>query len=281
MTPSTTSWPGWVRSLPITGISPDVSGDLPPDAEAPAVGDHDVACRQLQSRLGHVFSDPQLLTRALTHRSWCAENRGEPSNERLEFLGDSILGLVVTDHLYRSNPDLPEGHLAKARAAVVSSTALAEVAAELLLGDALRLGRGEELSSGRSKSSILADAMEAVFGAVWIDAGMDSARPLILGLLADRIDSAVAGPGSGDFKTRLQEMSANLGDSPPVYEIAESGPDHAKEFTATVMIAGERWGTGSGRSKKEAEQAAAAEACDRIGATDGPRELEGEQRTDA
>lgn len=241
----------------------------------------DASLDALQDRLGYRFDDVDLLRCALSHRSWCAENRGQPSNERLEFLGDSVLGLVVTDHLYRTNPDLPEGHLAKARAWVVSSTVLAGVAAGIDLGADLRLGRGEQLSDGRSKQSILADAIEAVFGAVWLDSGIESVQPLILGLLSDLIDEAVAGPGIGDYKTRLQELAAQLVDDTPTYGVRESGPDHAKVFTATVSIAGEHWGSGQGRSKKEAEQAAAAEACGRLGAGGGPLALEGGQKSDA
>lgn len=235
----------------------------------------------LQDRLGYRFADVDLLRCALSHRSWCAENPGQPSNERLEFLGDSVLGVVVTDHLYRTNPDLPEGHLAKARASVVSASVLAEVATGVDLGAGLRLGRGEQLSDGRSKQSILADAMEAVLGAVWLDSGFESVQPLILGLFTELIDEAVAGPGIGDYKTRLQELAAQLVDDTPVYGVSESGPDHAKVFTATVSIGGKHWGSGRGRSKKEAEQAAAAEACGRLGAGGGPLALEGEQNSDA
>lgn len=200
----------------------------------------------------------------MTHRSWCAEHPGTPSNERLEFLGDAVLGVFVTDHLYRTNPTLPEGQLAKARAGVVSAVALAGVAAELGLGDVVRLGRGEDNSGGRSKPSILADATEAVIAAVWLDGGIEAAQPLVVGLLADRMTQAAAGPGGGDFKTRLQEQAARMADELPSYQITETGPDHAKEFTATVRIAGRQWGVGVGRSKKEAEQAAAASAWDQI-----------------
>jgi ribonuclease-3 len=281
-TPSTTSSPGWVRNQPISHSAADVTlTPAPDDGGQPAQGGSGAPLDELQARLGYTFTDPSLLLRALSHRSWCAENRGEPSNERLEFLGDSVLGLVVTDYLFRTNPGLPEGDLAKARAAVVSSQMLAEVAAEVSLGRALRLGRGEELSNGRAKTSILADAMEAVIGAVWLDSGWDAARGLILDLLSGRIAIAVAGPGVGDFKTRLQELSTQMVDEAPVYQIAESGPDHAKVFTATVLIGGSPWGSGVGRSKKQAEQAAAAEACGRMGTGGGPDAAQGEQRDDA
>jgi len=231
-------------------------------------GADDGALAALAERLGHKFSDTALLLQALTHRSWCAEHPGTPSNERLEFLGDSVLGVFVTDHLFRTNPTLPEGQLAKSRAGVVSMVALASVAAELGLGDVLRLGRGEANSGGREKPSILADALEAVIAALWLDGGMAAAQPTVVSLLADRMAQAAAGPGGGDFKTRLQEQASRMADALPEYDLAENGPDHAKEFTATVRIAGRQWGEGRGRSKKEAEQAAAANALDQILAGD-------------
>jgi len=175
----------------------------------------------------------------------------------LEFLGDSVLGLVVTDHLYRTYPDLPEGHLAQVRAAVVNAGVLAEAAAELRLGEAVRLGKGEDSSGGREKPSILSDAMEAVIGAVYLDGGWDDASTLVMDLLGDRMTEAAAGPGGHDFKTRLQELAARRFDELPSYAVAAEGPDHAKRFTATVSISGEGLGVGEGRSKKQAEQAAA------------------------
>jgi len=220
----------------------------------------------LAGRLGHTFAAPELLATAVTHRSWCAEHPGSPSNERLEFLGDAVLGVVVTDYLYSAYPDLAEGQLAKARASVVSAVTLADVARQVDLGAALRLGRGEDASGGRDKASILADAMEAVLGAVWLDGGLGAVAPIVLGLLGDRVRLAAAGPGGSDFKTRLQERSAQLAGVPPEYRVASTGPDHAKQFEASVFIAGEEWGTGGGRSKKEAEQAAAANAWERLGA---------------
>jgi ribonuclease III len=216
------------------------------------------------ARLGYAFVDPGLLEQAVTHRSWCAEHEGEPSNERLEFLGDAVLGVVVTDQLFRDYPRLPEGQLAKTRAEVVSSAALAPMARDLGLGAALRLGRGEELSGGRDKTSILADALEAVLGAIWLDGGLAAVDPVIRRLVADTLRSAVAGPGGADFKTRLQEEAAKRADALPEYRMSETGPDHAKVFDATVSVAGEVWGHGTGRSKKEAEQAAAADAWERI-----------------
>jgi ribonuclease III len=212
---------------------------------------------QLAARLERPFSDPDLLLRSLAHRSWCAETEGAASNERLEFLGDAVLGLVVTDHLFRTYPDLPEGELAKVRASLVNSEALAEVATTLDLGASLFLGKGEAASGGREKPSILADAMEAVIGAVYIDGGWDAAVELIMGLLAERIEEAAAGPGGQDYKTRLQELAARRFEQLPRYDVVDEGPDHAKRFYATVFLAGRERGTGEGRSKKQAEQAAA------------------------
>ena len=201
---------------------------------------------------------------ALCHRSWCAENPGHPSNERLEFLGDAVLGLVVTDHIYGAYDELPEGELAKVRAAVVNSEVLAELAAERDLGAAVLLGRGEDLSGGREKPSILADALEAVIGAVYLDGGWKAAARLVMDLLAARIEEAAAGPGGQDFKTRLQELASRLGHDLPRYEVEDDGPDHAKRFFATVHVGDAPAGRGEGRSKKQAEQAAARAAWRRI-----------------
>jgi ribonuclease-3 len=218
----------------------------------------------LADRLGWRVGDSRLLAQAMAHRSWCAENGGRASNERLEFLGDAVLGVVVTDHLYRSYPDLPEGELAKARATLVNSVALAEVAAELDLGDAILLGKGEDASGGRAKPSILADAIEAVIGAVYIDGGRGAADELVMRLLGDRIAAAAAGPGGLDFKTRLQELCARQFDQLPDYVLREEGPDHAKQFDAVVYLRGVARGVGRGRSKKLAEQAAARQAWERL-----------------
>jgi ribonuclease-3 len=222
---------------------------------APASGPVDVLAR-LEAALGHRFADRELLVRALTHRSWCAEHEGDESNERLEFLGDAVLGLVVTDHLYRTF-SWPEGELAKTRSGVVSSDALADVAAGLDLGAELRLGKGEQASGGREKRSILADAMEAVIGAVYLDGGDEAAATLVHRLLDNRIEHSARGPGGGDFKTQLQELAARHFDRLPRYVVVDEGPDHAKRFFAKVFLAGEERGDGEGRSKKQAEQAAA------------------------
>jgi ribonuclease III len=200
---------------------------------------------------------PELLERALTHRSFAYENGGLPTNERLEFLGDAVLGLVVTDALFREYPELPEGHLAKLRAAVVNMKALADVARGLHLGDYIRLGRGEEGTGGRDKSSILADTLEAVIGAVYIERGLTEAGALVHRLFDPVIArSALLGAGL-DWKTSLQELTAAGELGVPEYHVDESGPDHQKSFRALVRVGGRVYGTGEGRSKKEAEQQAA------------------------
>jgi ribonuclease III len=200
---------------------------------------------------------PALLERALTHRSYAYENGGLPTNERLEFLGDSVLGLVVTDALFRGYPDLPEGQLAKLRAAVVNMRALAGVARGLRLGKYVRLGRGEEGTGGRDKSSILADTLEAVIGAVYIERGLDQASSLVHRLF-DPVIARSARLGAGlDWKTSLQELTASGVLGVPEYHVDESGPDHQKSFRALVRVGGRVYGTGEGRSKKEAEQQAA------------------------
>jgi len=213
--------------------------------------------RRLESALGHEFTEPALLTQALVHRSYCAENPEVESNERMEFLGDAILGLSVTVHVYDEYPDLPEGELAKLRASVVNAEVLAAVALEIDLGPALHLGKGEDASGGRTKPSILADAVEAVIAAVYLDGGWDAADRLVLALVGDRIREGAAGPGDDDYKTRLQELAAQQFDQLPRYQIRAEGPDHSKRFFAAVTIAGETRGEGEGRSKKQAEQAAA------------------------
>jgi ribonuclease-3 len=214
----------------------------------------------LLARLGFAFDDPALLFLALSHRSWCAEAGGLPSNERLEFLGDAVLGLVVAEHCYRAYPELPEGSLAKVRAAVVNTNVLAGVAAELELGRTVRLGRGEDASGGRRKASILANSVEAVIGAVYLDQGWDAAASLVLRLLGTRIADAAAGPGADDFKTRLQELVIRRAGELPRYEVDGAGPDHARRYTAAVYVGGTAAGRGEGRSKKDAEQAAARQA---------------------
>ena len=189
-----------------------------------------------------------------------------PSNERLEFLGDAVLGLVVAEHGYLAYPALPEGSLAKIRAAVVNTHVLAEVARELELGDMVLLGRGEDSSGGRDKASILANTVEALIGAVYLDKGWDAAVGLVLQLLDTRIAEAAAGPGAEDFKTRLQELVIRRAGSLPRYEVNGTGPDHARRYTARVFVGGAPAGSGEGRSKKDAEQAAAHAAWDVLAA---------------
>ena len=212
---------------------------------------------ELLAELG-MSVDPELLDRALTHRSYAYEQGGLPTNERLEFLGDSVLGLVVTEHLFVTYPDLSEGQLAKLRAAVVNSRALADIARKLDLGAVIHLGRGEESTGGRDKSSILADTMEAVIGAVFLQHGIDAARAFVHHLF-DPLMAEVATRGAGlDWKTSLQEIASMTGLGVPVYDVVESGPDHAKTFQAMVNIDDQSYGPGAGRNKKEAEQNAAA-----------------------
>jgi ribonuclease-3 len=211
-------------------------------------------------RLGYTFSSDAALEAALAHRSWCAENEGNPSNERLEFLGDSVLGLVVTDHIYLTYPDLPEGELAKVRSSVVNAQALAEAAVNLDLGAAVRLGKGEDASGGREKPSILSDAFEAVIGAIYLDGGWEAASEFVLRMLGTLIEEAAAGPGGQDYKTRLQELAAQHYPDLPRYVVEDDGPDHAKTFHARVFIGPDQQGEGRGRSKKQAEQAAARSA---------------------
>ena len=240
-----------------------------PEAEAHAAGgaagsstagaDHGAAA-DLERRLGLTFKDPSLLELALTHRSYAYEHDVTETNERLEFLGDAILNLCVTDLLYARFPTYLEGDLAKLRASLVSEPALATVAGELNLGESIRLGRGESQSGGRGKPSIKADALEAVLGAVYLDGGITSIRRLVKRLFGSRIEDAVGKEIPKDAKTRLQEIVTRAHGILPRYRVTGSGPDHAKEFRAEVFVNDEFRGAGEGRSKKEAEQAAAAQA---------------------
>ena len=214
--------------------------------------------RPLTEKLG-VEIDAELLERALTHRSYAYEHGGIPHNERLEFLGDSVLGLAVTVMLFTTNPDLDEGQLAKRRASVVSTVALAEVARGIGLGAYLRLGRGEEHTGGRDKDSILADTMEAVFGATFLSAGQEAATELILRLTEPLLADPERYGAAMDPKTSLQELAARLNVVPPQYSVESSGPDHDRLFTATVAV-GAISTNGTGTSKKTAEMAAALNA---------------------
>ncbi len=220
--------------------------------------------RPVAELLGHLEEvtggslDEALLRRALTHRSYAYEAGGVPHNERLEFLGDSVLGLVVTTTLYDTHPETNEGQLAKLRAAVVNMRALADVGRTLGLGDHVFLGRGEEATGGRDKDSILADTVEAVIGAVYSCAGIEAAAELVHHLVDPLLaQSATLGAGL-DWKTSLQEISSRHGLGAPDYAVTEDGPEHAKSFEAEVSVGGEVLGRGSGRTKKVAEQEAAA-----------------------
>jgi ribonuclease-3 len=215
--------------------------------------------QKLSAELG-VELDAELTVLALTHRSFAYEHGGLPTNERLEFLGDSVLSIVVTDALYHDHPDLPEGRLAKLRASIVNMHALAGVGRKMGLGDMLRLGRGEELTGGRDKASIVADAVEAVLGAVYLQHGLEVARTVVLHLFSGLMATAPMLGAGLDWKTSLQELSAARGLGVPEYRVTEEGPDHAKMFAAGVLLGGQQHGTGAGRTKKEAEQQAASAA---------------------
>lgn len=214
---------------------------------------------RLTTELG-VQLDPELLVLALTHRSFAHEAGGIPTNERLEFLGDTVLGLVVTEALYRRHPDLSEGELAKMRAATVSQRSLAAIARRLGLGEYLLLGKGELATGGRDKDSILSDTLEALFGAVYLIHGIETARQVVERLV-DPTLAVAADLGAGlDWKTSLQEAAARLGLGAPEYEVTSDGPDHARTFTARIVLDGVVRGTGTGSAKKIAEQEAAASA---------------------
>ena len=219
----------------------------------------DTSVGELAERLSIAVST-DLLELALTHRSFAYENGGVAHNERLEFLGDSILGQAVTVMLYSDNPDLDEGELAKRRASLVSSVALAEIARGIGLGDHIRLGHGEELTGGRDKSSILADTMEAVIGAVYLGAGPDAATSFVLRLIEPLLKDPNRFGASMDPKTSLQELAARIGRGVPSYDVSESGPDHSKKFHAVVVLGGRAVASGEGTSKKHAEMAAALQA---------------------
>lgn len=204
--------------------------------------------------------DPELLVLALTHRSFAHEAGGTPTNERLEFLGDSVLGVIVTEYLFATHPDVPEGDLAKMRAACVSQRALAAVARALGIGQYLLLGRGETSSGGADKDSILSDALEALIGAAFLSAGIERTKAMVLRLLAPTLAVAASAGAGLDWKTSLQERSAELGLGVPVYQVEHTGPDHARVFTAQVLLGGIVHGQGTGTAKKHAEQVAAQQA---------------------
>jgi ribonuclease-3 len=211
--------------------------------------------------LGYAFTNISLLETAMHHRSWNAENDGGESNERLEFLGDAVLGWVVADIVYTQHSDLPEGKLTDLRKSVVNANALAEVAADLGIGEHLMLGKGEDTAGGREKTSILSDALEAVIGAVYIDAGPQATHDVVSALMGKRIVDAVGGLDRLDAKTRLQELASKL-EAHVHYKVEDEGPDHEKMFFATVFVGDRELGYGEGKSKKAAEQIAAEIACD-------------------
>lgn len=212
----------------------------------------------MQKELGYRFKDPVLLLRCLTHVSY-ERKKSEGHNEVLEFLGDAVLDLAVSDLLIHRNPDKSEGVLSKMRAALVNSAVLAEKAAMLNFGSLLRVGKGEEWSGGRSKPSILAGAFEAILGGVYQDGGYEAARAVVERFFAD--DVSVKKLGQHDYKTRLQEISQMLFHAPPVYRIvAETGPDHEKRFVTEIAVGGKVLGIGEGKSKKQSEQEAAKRA---------------------
>ena len=222
----------------------------------------------LEEKLGYRFQNRALLEHALTHSSYANEHRtkGLQSNERLEFLGDSVLGMITADYLYRTHPDLPEGDLTRTRAALVCEGSLVEVAQQLNLGDHLKLGKGENAGGGRQRPSIVADAVEAVLAAVYLDGGIGSARKIIQKFILDREEEKGA---SRDYKTALQELVQRESGQVLCYRlIGTEGPDHAKIFTAEVTLNGSAVGRGKGRSKKEAEQAAAKAAIEKVKGAD-------------
>ena len=215
---------------------------------------------KLAEKIGYKFSDKSLLETAMRHSSWTAENIGFESNERLEFLGDSVIGFVVADIMYRRYPDFDEGKLTDLRKIVVNMNALSRVATQLGLGEFILLGRGEEAGGGREKTSILANALEAVFAAVYLDSDALSAYALVRSLLSESIDEALAALKQLDAKSQLQELCSRLDNPVPEYRVTDEGPDHAKTFYAAVYIGNDWMGAGSGRSKKVAEELAAQQA---------------------
>jgi ribonuclease III len=277
--PSTTSWPSLGPADPdaLTGVRlsltarvdagsrslsrlPGPGQPAEPLDVAPGAAEAREQLQALAERLGRRSTDLELLGQAVAHRSWCGETGVAESNERLEFLGDAVLGLVVAEYTYHRFPELPEGRLAKIRAAVVNARVLAEIAEELEIGRVLLLGRGEESSGGRAKPSILADALEAIIGAVYLDQGWEGARPMVLGLVEGRILDVAHAPDAFDHKSRLQELTVQRGVGTPRYVLHGSGPDHERRYVAEVFVGGGSLGSGEGTSKKDAEQQAARRA---------------------
>ena len=213
--------------------------------------------------LGYRFQNEEILKIALNHSSYSNENKSKriQNNERLEFLGDSVLSLIVSNHIFRKYSELPEGEMTKIRASVVCESTLKELAMDLDIGSFIKLGKGEELTGGRNRPSILSDAYEAVVGAIYIDGGYKQAESFVLKQMIELIENSAQGFGIADFKTKLQEILQKKGDTKISYEVVEElGPDHSKEYTVLVRCDGEKFGIGMGKSKKEAEQNAARNA---------------------
>lgn len=218
---------------------------------------------QLQARLGLEIRQ-ELLELAFTHRSFAYENGLSETNERLEFLGDSVLGLVVTEELYRRYPDLDESRLSPLRSGIVNMRALADIARSLELGQYMRIGKGEEVTGGRDKNSLLADSLEALIGAIYLSHGFAESQRVVGNLISETMENAKDRGAGLDGKTALQELAAARKISAPEYQISESGPDHDKTFVATAVVGGEAIATGAGKSKREAEQIAARIAYEKL-----------------
>ncbi len=243
------------------------------EAAVAELAEHD----SFERRVGHRFADAGLLTEALSHRSWCHERNVEQptgsqvaSNERLEFLGDAVLGLCVCQLAVTRWPDLGPGDLSAVRSAVVNASALAEAARHCELGPALLLGKGEAATGGADKESILADGLEAVLGAVFLDGGLAAARDIVDRLLGERLAEAASEPGTREAKNRLQELVARQFGTEPTYDVSSSGPAHSPRFAAAARIADEVWGRGEGSTKRAAERRAAHAACIRFEDLDDP-----------
>ena len=234
---------------------------------APTPAGHEPGLTELAASIGHDFGDLELLERALRHRSWCAENGGVPSNERLEFLGDAVLGWAVADLVYHRFGDDAEGRLTDLRKAVVNASALAEIAETVGIGPHIRLGKGEAAAGGAEKPSILSDVFEAIIAAVYLDGGSEAAFAMVERHVGPHLATSLDRDDRLDHKTVLQERCAQSGSGLPQYVLTASGPDHAKSFVAVVLVDGVRVGRGTGRSKKAAEQDAAADA---VRALDAP-----------
>lgn len=226
--------------------------------------------QDLPSDLIGISLSPELFGLALTHRSYAYESGGIPTNERLEFLGDSVLGLVITEELYARFPDMDESKLSPLRSSVVNTKALADVARALGLGAQLKLGKGEEVTGGREKNSILADTFEALIGAIYLEHGLEVTQGKLIEWLTPTLERAISQGGGVDAKSALQELAAQLKKAAPEYLISETGPDHNKSFSAQVILGGEKFATGEGKSRREAEQIAARLALDALEALAGP-----------